>query len=130
MRPIKQIHGDKAPHWVGDGFFVKTLINYVDDQPDFNYSHTDPFLLFDYGEPTTFAPNPDYQTQPHGIGKHPHKGFETRSAQDHVVFGKFHVIGITLKCDQRLASCDLAIDDLRRGVFAGVGNELAQCIGA
>ena len=77
MRPIKQIHGDKAPHWVGDGFFVKTLINYVDDQPDFNYSHTDPFLLFDYGEPTTFAPNPDYQTQPHGIGKHPHKGFET-----------------------------------------------------
>jgi hypothetical protein len=26
MRPIKQIHGDKAPHWVGDGFFVKTLI--------------------------------------------------------------------------------------------------------
>ncbi len=26
MRPIKQIHVDKAPHWVGDGFFVKTLI--------------------------------------------------------------------------------------------------------
>ena len=77
MRPIKQIHGDKAPHWVGDGFFVKTLINHVDDHPDFNYTHTDPFLLFDYGEPTTFAPNPDYQTQPHGIGKHPHKGFET-----------------------------------------------------
>ncbi len=77
MRPIKQIHGDKAPHWVGDGFFVKTLINHLDDHPDFNYSHTDPFLLFDYGEPTTFSPNPDYQTQPHGVGQHPHKGFET-----------------------------------------------------
>ena len=76
MRPIKQIHGDKAPHWVGDGFFVKTLINHVDENPDFNYSHTDPFLLFDYGEPTTFTPNPDYKSQPHGIGKHPHKGFD------------------------------------------------------
>ena len=76
MRPIKNIHGDKEPHWVGDGFFVKTLINYVEDNPDFNYSHTDPFLLFDYGNPTTFAPNPDYQSQPHGIGKHPHKGFD------------------------------------------------------
>jgi redox-sensitive bicupin YhaK (pirin superfamily) len=77
MRPIKHIHGDKAPHWVGDGFFVRTLINYAEDNPTFNYSHTDPFLLFDYGEPTIFAPNPHYQSQPHGIGKHPHKGFET-----------------------------------------------------
>lgn len=77
MRPIKHIHGDKAPHWVGDGFFVRTLINYAEDNPTFNYSHTDPFLLFDYGEPTIFAPKADYQSQPHGIGKHPHKGFET-----------------------------------------------------
>ncbi|MGO2279067.1 pirin family protein [Psychrobacter sp. AOP7-D1-21] len=77
MRPIKHIHGDKKPHWVGDGFFVKTLINHLEDNPDFNYSHTDPFLLFDYGKPTTFSPNPDYKLHPHGIGLHPHKGFET-----------------------------------------------------
>ena len=77
MRPIKNIHGDKAPHWVGDGFYVKTLINHLDDNPHFNYSHTDPFLLFDYGKPTTFDPNPNYKTQPHGVGQHPHKGFET-----------------------------------------------------
>ncbi|MGE6474892.1 pirin family protein [Psychrobacter sp. NPDC078631] len=77
MRPIKHIHGDKKPHWVGDGFFVKTLINHLDNHPDFNYSHTDPFLLFDYGQPTTFSPNPNYKLQPHGIGLHPHKGFET-----------------------------------------------------
>ena len=76
MRAIKHVHGDKAPYWVGDGFFVRTLINYVDENPDFNYSHTDPFLLFDYGEPTIFEPNPEYQSQPHGIGKHPHKGFD------------------------------------------------------
>ncbi len=77
MRPIKNIHGDKAPHWVGDGFYVKTLINHLEDNSNFNYSHTDPFLLFDYGNPTTFAPNPEYKSQPHGIGQHPHKGFET-----------------------------------------------------
>lgn len=77
MRPIKHIHGDRPAHWVGDGFYVKTLINYLEAMPDFNYSHTDPFLLFDYGEPTVFAPNPEYQSQPHGIGPHPHRGFET-----------------------------------------------------
>lgn len=76
MRAIKHIHGDKAPHWVGDGFYVKTLINHLENDPNFNYSHTDPFLLLDYGEPTTFAPNPSYQVQPHGVGQHPHKGFE------------------------------------------------------
>lgn len=77
MRQIKHIHGDKAPHWVGDGFYVKTLINHLDNDPEFNYRHTDPFLLLDYGQPTNFAPNPNYKEQPHGVGQHPHKGFET-----------------------------------------------------
>ena len=77
MRSIKYIHGDKEPHWVGDGFYVKTLINHLDDHPDFNYQHTDPFLLLDYGEPTRFEPNPNYESRPYGVGQHPHKGFET-----------------------------------------------------
>ncbi|MBK3393514.1 pirin family protein [Psychrobacter sp. M9-54-1] len=77
MRAIKHIHNDKAPHWVGDGFYVKTLFNHLDNEADFNYQHTDPFLLLDYGQPTTFAPNPNHENEPHGIGQHPHKGFET-----------------------------------------------------
>ncbi|MEH6667886.1 MAG: pirin family protein [Psychrobacter sp.] len=77
MRSIKHIHGEKESHWVGDGFFVKTLISHLDDNPDLNYSHTDPFLLLDYAKPTTFSPNPAYKMQPHGVGQHPHKGFET-----------------------------------------------------
>ena len=77
MRAIKQIHGNKPTHWVGDGFCVQTLINHFDDNPDFNYTHTDPFLLFDYGMPKVFEPNPNYDTQPFGVGLHPHKGFET-----------------------------------------------------
>ncbi|MEH6768551.1 pirin family protein [Psychrobacter sp.] len=77
MRSIKHIHGEKESHWVGDGFFVKTLISHLDDNPDLDYSHTDPFLLLDYAKPTTFSPNPAYKMQPHGVGQHPHKGFET-----------------------------------------------------
>ena len=77
MRAIQHIHGNKRSYWVGDGFRVQTLVNHLQPQPDFNYQHTDPFLLLDYGEPTTFAVNPDYDTQPRGIGQHPHKGFET-----------------------------------------------------
>lgn len=77
MRAIKQIHGDKPSHWVGDGFCVQTLINHFDEDPNFNYTHTDPFLLFDYGLPKSFAPNPNYDTRPYGVGQHPHKGFET-----------------------------------------------------
>ncbi|WP_413519232.1 pirin family protein [Psychrobacter glacincola] len=77
MRSIKNIHSDKESHWVGDGFYVKTLVNHLEDNPDFNYRHTDPFLLLDYSKPTHFKPNPNYDSQPHGVGQHPHKGFET-----------------------------------------------------
>ena len=77
MRSIKNIHSDKESHWVGDGFYVKTLVNHLEDNPDFNYQHTDPFLLLDYGKPTSFEPNPNYESRPHGVGQHPHKGFET-----------------------------------------------------
>ncbi|WP_352336474.1 pirin family protein [Psychrobacter sp. 16-MNA-CIBAN-0192] len=77
MRAIQQVHGNKRSYWVGDGFRVQTLVNHLRPKDDFNYSHTDPFLLLDYGEPTNFSPNPDYDTQPRGIGQHPHKGFET-----------------------------------------------------
>ena len=77
MRAIKKIHGDKPSYWVGNGFRVQTLLNHLQPQPDFNYEHTDPFLLLDYGVPRTFAPNPNYETEPRGIGQHPHKGFET-----------------------------------------------------
>ncbi|MBP2279453.1 redox-sensitive bicupin YhaK (pirin superfamily) [Psychrobacter sp. PL19] len=77
MRAIKKVHGDKPSHWIGDGFHVKTLISHFSEDPDFNYQHTDPFLLFDYGLPRTFAPNIYYDTHPYGVSQHPHRGFET-----------------------------------------------------
>lgn len=68
-RQIEQIHTAPRPHWVGDGFYVNPMFNHmVADK------RTDPFLMLDYAAPRHFAPN---EAQPHGVGQHPHKGFET-----------------------------------------------------
>lgn len=68
-RQVAQIHTAPTPHWVGDGFFVNPMFNHmVEDK------RTDPFLMLDYAAPRHFEPN---ATQPHGVGQHPHKGFET-----------------------------------------------------
>ena len=55
-------------HWVGDGFPVRSLFSY----PELG-SMISPFLLFDYAGPMEFSPT----EQRHGVGEHPHRGFET-----------------------------------------------------
>lgn len=55
-------------HWVGDGFPVKNLFSY-----DRLGQAISPFLLLDYAAPYHFSPT----TQQHGVGSHPHRGFET-----------------------------------------------------
>ena len=55
------------PHWVGDGFPVRTYFAY-NDGPAIS-----PFLLLDYAGPARFEP----AAQPRGVGPHPHRGFET-----------------------------------------------------
>lgn len=56
------------PHWVGDGFPVRTVFSYNDIAKEIS-----PFLLMDYAGPTEFAPT----DQRRGVGSHPHRGFET-----------------------------------------------------
>jgi redox-sensitive bicupin YhaK (pirin superfamily) len=67
MKHIRRIVRDVRPHWVGDGFRVRSLFSYH-EATDF-----DPFLLLDYAEPYEFAP----AEAPRGVGEHPHRGFET-----------------------------------------------------
>lgn len=55
-------------HWVGDGFPVKNLFSY-----DRLGQAISPFLLLDYAAPYHFNPT----TAQHGVGSHPHRGFET-----------------------------------------------------
>lgn len=68
MKRILGVYSAPRPHWVGDGFPVRSMFSY--------HSHgqqTSPFLLLDYAGPADFAPT----DTPRGVGQHPHRGFET-----------------------------------------------------
>ena len=71
MNKIKKLRTviPRAPqHWVGDGFPVNTMFSYNEQGRDLS-----PFLLLDYAAPTEVSPS----ERPRGVGKHPHRGFET-----------------------------------------------------
>ena len=68
-RQIHKIHPAPLPHWVGDGFLVNPMFSHMAGD-----KRTDPFLMLDYAAPKKFQPR---ETQPRGVGQHPHKGFET-----------------------------------------------------
>jgi quercetin 2,3-dioxygenase len=67
MKRIAAIRRDVPPHWVGDGFPVRSLFTYQEPEA------FDPFLLLDYAGPYEFAP----AEATRGVGEHPHRGFET-----------------------------------------------------
>ncbi|PJI50069.1 MAG: quercetin 2,3-dioxygenase [Pseudomonas sp.] len=68
MKQILGIYSAARPHWVGDGFPVRTLFSY-----DSLGEHLSPFLLLDHAGPHAFGPS----TARRGVGQHPHRGFET-----------------------------------------------------
>jgi redox-sensitive bicupin YhaK (pirin superfamily) len=68
MKKILGVHSAPRPHWVGDGFPVRSLFSY-----DGLGQALSPFLLLDHAAPAPFAP----ATRPRGVGSHPHRGFET-----------------------------------------------------
>lgn len=68
MRKILGVYGGPQPHWVGDGFPVRSLFSHAS-----HGDHVSPFLLLDYAGPAEFAP----ADRPRGVGVHPHRGFET-----------------------------------------------------
>ena len=68
MKKVISIHRGQPAHWVGNGFHVRSLFMYEGQAETIS-----PFLLLDYAAPEEFAPS----EQPRGVGKHPHRGFET-----------------------------------------------------
>lgn len=68
MKKIQGVYSSPNPHWVGDGFPVRSLFTY-----DNLAQHVSPFLLLDYAGPHDFTPT----TARRGVGQHPHRGFET-----------------------------------------------------
>ncbi len=68
MREVLGLYSAPRPHWVGDGFPVRTLLSHQSQG-----RHVSPFLLLDYAGPKRFEPT----THRRGVGQHPHRGFET-----------------------------------------------------
>jgi redox-sensitive bicupin YhaK (pirin superfamily) len=68
MRRILGVYSSPRPHWVGDGFPVRSLFSH-----DTHGKHVSPFLLLDYAGPAKFQPT----NRRRGVGEHPHRGFET-----------------------------------------------------
>jgi redox-sensitive bicupin YhaK (pirin superfamily) len=68
MRKLMVVQDAPRPHWVGDGFPVRSMFS-----PQTHGAALSPFILLDYAPSTEFAPAP----QKRGVGVHPHRGFET-----------------------------------------------------
>ena len=68
MKKILGTYSAPRPHWVGDGFPVRSLFGYNGLGRQLS-----PFLLLDHVAPFQFDPAP----RPRGVGQHPHRGFET-----------------------------------------------------
>ena len=68
MKRILGVYSAPRPHWVGDGFHVRSLFSY-----NSHGAHLSPFLLLDYAGAEQFSP----ARRPRGVGEHPHRGFET-----------------------------------------------------
>jgi quercetin 2,3-dioxygenase len=51
VKKILGVYGSPRPHWVGDGFPVRSLLSY-----ETHGRHISPFLLADYAGPQAFPP--------------------------------------------------------------------------
>ena len=68
MKKLLLSQRSDTPHWVGDGFPVRSIFTYNDLAREMS-----PFLLMDYAGPAQFPPSDHIR----GVGEHPHRGFET-----------------------------------------------------
>ncbi len=68
MKKITGVYTAPRPHWVEDGFPVRSLFSYQSHGESLS-----PFLLLDYAGPHSFPADGAKR----GVGEHPHRGFET-----------------------------------------------------
>ncbi len=68
MKTLSGIIKAPTPHWVGNGFPVRSLFSYHDQA-----ARMSPFLLLDHAGPMRFPAD----GMKRGVGEHPHRGFET-----------------------------------------------------
>lgn len=68
MKKVLFTQKSDYPHWVGNGFPVRTVFSYNEIVKEIS-----PFLLLDYAGPMEFPAN----NTKAGVESHPHRGFET-----------------------------------------------------
>eukprot|EP00240_Pyramimonas_obovata_P005638 CAMPEP_0118945824 /NCGR_PEP_ID=MMETSP1169-20130426/43041_1 /TAXON_ID=36882 /ORGANISM="Pyramimonas obovata, Strain CCMP722" /LENGTH=326 /DNA_ID=CAMNT_0006891629 /DNA_START=266 /DNA_END=1247 /DNA_ORIENTATION=- len=68
MKSVRRIMPTPPQHWVGDGFHVYPVFHDLAFTKELS-----PWLMFDYAAPKKFSPTSSRR----GVGKHPHRGFET-----------------------------------------------------
>ena len=72
MKRTTEVIRGVRPHWVGDGFPVRSVFGRASFTPEIS-----PFLMLDYAEPYDFPAERTPDADPRGVGEHPHRGFET-----------------------------------------------------
>lgn len=72
MKKVLGVYSSPHPHWVGDGFPVRSMFSHAS-----HGEHVSPFLLLDYAGPAGFTPVDSTSGHRRGVGIHPHRGFET-----------------------------------------------------
>jgi redox-sensitive bicupin YhaK (pirin superfamily) len=72
MKKTSMVIRDVRPHWVGDGFPVRSMLGEMSFTAE-----ASPFLMLDYAAPYDFPAGGAPQSGPRGVGEHPHRGFET-----------------------------------------------------
>lgn len=68
MKKLLGVYSAPSPHWVGDGFPVRSIFSY-----NSHGRQLSPFLLLDLAGPAHFTP----AEKQRGVGEHPHRGMET-----------------------------------------------------
>lgn len=68
MKQVTGVYTAPRPHWVGDGFPVRSMFSYQTHGKALS-----PFLLLDFAGPHVFPGDGAKR----GVGEHPHRGFET-----------------------------------------------------
>jgi redox-sensitive bicupin YhaK (pirin superfamily) len=72
MKRVSTVIRGVRPHWVGDGFPVRSVFGHANFTTQIS-----PFLMLDYAEPYEFPAGGNAEGDPRGVGEHPHRGFET-----------------------------------------------------
>lgn len=71
QKTVQGVFPTPEPHWVGDGFPVRSIFSAHAHDP----AAISPFLLLDFAGPHEFPPSDS--GRPRGVDQHPHRGFET-----------------------------------------------------